>query len=81
MEYDNTNRGALFTNDRKETEKHPDYRGTVNVGGVEYWLSGWNKQTANGEMISIAIKAKEAKPVQKSEPKVQDDDISDQIPF
>lgn len=28
-EYDNTNRGALFKNGRKESDKHPDYRGDI----------------------------------------------------
>ena len=41
MEYDNTNRGSLFKNDRKDDAKFPDYKGSVYVEGVEYWLSAW----------------------------------------
>ena len=26
MEYDNTNRGALFRNNNKQTDKHPDWQ-------------------------------------------------------
>jgi hypothetical protein len=33
-DFDNTNRGALFRNDAKTEETHPDYRGSINVGGV-----------------------------------------------
>ena len=31
MEYDNSNRGAIWKNDKKETEKHPDFTGEHNV--------------------------------------------------
>jgi len=43
MEYDNTNRGALFRNDDKDPsdDKDRDYNGTLNVEGTEYWISGW----------------------------------------
>jgi hypothetical protein len=48
MAYDNTNSGALFTNHRKQTEKHPDYTGKLNVNGVEFWLSGWVREKRDG---------------------------------
>ena len=37
--YDNTNRGAMFKNDRKKTETHPDLGGTIDVGGTEYYIN------------------------------------------
>lgn len=59
MSYDNTNTGTLGKNKRKETEKHPDYKGKINVNGVDYWLSGWRRQGTgkNGpyDFISLAI--------------------------
>jgi len=48
MEYDNTNRGSLFKNDRKDDAKFPDYKGSLNVDGVEYWLSAWLKVSKDG---------------------------------
>ena len=44
--YDNTNRWTLNKNDRKEKETHPDYKGSINVDGVDYWLDGWIKDGA-----------------------------------
>ena len=61
MAYDNTNRGALFINDRKESDSHPDLSGNINIDGKEYWLSGWTKRTETGafKVLSLSVKPKE----------------------
>ena len=82
MAYDNTNRWTLNKNDRKEKETHPDYKGSLNVNGVEYWIDGWIKGGANGKFISGSLKPKEARQDQRqSAPAGLDDDDSDSIPF
>ena len=61
MEYDNNNRGSLFKNDRKDDAKFPDYKGSLNVVGVEYWLSAWLKLSKDGaKFMSLSIKNKNA---------------------
>lgn len=74
--FDNTNRGALFKNTRKETDKHPDYSGSINVGGSDFWLSGWLQTDKNGnKYFSLSVKQKDgtsdrpapaAKPAQRA---------------
>ena len=59
MAYDNTNRWTLNKNDRKAQDNHPDYKGQINVDGVDYWLDGWIKESANGKFISGSLKPKE----------------------
>jgi hypothetical protein len=65
MEYDNTNSGLLARNDRKEKDTHPDYTGSINVGGVDYWLSGWVKVGRDGtklagqKFFSLQVRPKE----------------------
>jgi len=60
MAYDNTNSGVLFKNDRKEQPNHPDYKGSVNVNGQEFWLSAWIKDGQKGKFMSLALNPKEA---------------------
>ena len=39
---------ALFLNDKKGAEKRPDFKGYAVIGGFEYELAGWNKQSRAG---------------------------------
>lgn len=67
MEYDNKNRFVLFKNEKKTTDKHPNMTGTLDVNGVEYWISAWTIEGKNGKFISGSIKLKE-ETRQSSEP-------------
>jgi len=41
-QYDNTNRGAIWRNEKKRPDKRdPDFTGVMNIEGVEYHMSGW----------------------------------------
>ena len=52
MAYDNTNSGILTRNDKQGNENRPDYRGSINVDGVEYWLSAWIKEGRDGTKLA-----------------------------
>jgi hypothetical protein len=59
-EFDPTNRGAIFVNDRKEQPNQPDRTGSINVEGVEYFLDGWLKESKSGQkFMSLSIKRKD----------------------
>ena len=78
--YSNENSGALFKNDRKETDNHPDYKGSINVGGVEYWINAWLNESKSGQKyMGLKIKAKDAAPAAQAP--VADDAFGDDIPF
>jgi hypothetical protein len=72
--FDDTNRGVLFREEKKSKPEDRDYSGSINIGGTEYWLSGWVKTSKKGsKFLSLSIKPKapvEAKP-----------DFNDEIEF
>ena len=79
------NSGTLFKNDRKESTKHPDYKGDVMIDGKTYWISAWIKDGQRGKFMSLAFNPKdERQPSQSRESQPQpgpvDDDGSD-CPF
>ena len=55
MQYDNTNKIAIFKNNKKEKETQPDYTGTVNVEGKEYSVSLWIKEGKSGKFFGGQI--------------------------
>ena len=63
-EFDKTNRGAIFVNDKKqEGSKQPDRTGSLNVDGVEYFLDGWLKKSNSGQsFMSLSVKRKDKQP-------------------
>ena len=82
-DYDNTNRGALFKNNRKEQDNHPDYTGSLNVGGEEFWLSAWLKTSKKGEkFMSVSVKPKEARRDSRNDERREAaSDLNDDVPF
>lgn len=93
QEFDNTNRGSIWKNDKKETDKHPDFTGSLNVEGVEYWVSAWKrKQGASDKApaLSFSIKMKDGasirhdvaqEPRQNEKESFEGFDPEDSIPF
>lgn len=88
QQFDNTNTGALFNNkENKTTANHPDYKGSINVDGVEYWLSAWIKPTKKDPAVrfmSLSVQPKEAqqpKQAPKPQGRQQARDEDDSIPF
>ena len=80
-EYDNTNTGVLFKNDKGNNPKRPDYRGTGNWGGREFNISGWIKESRKDGSRFLSLRF-EDKQQQRQTPKADEGFEDDgQIPF
>jgi uncharacterized protein (DUF736 family) len=80
--FDNTNRGAIFKNDRKEKDTHPDYRGKINVDGVEKEISLWVKQSKDGKSFFSASISEPYVKTESAPPKPIADELpKDDLPF
>jgi len=83
MEYDNTNRGAIWGNKKKTTDNHPDFTGDINVEGKEYWVSGWKRKegaSPSSPAMSFSIRMKEDQQIQQPATATASID-DDSVPF
>lgn len=77
--YDNNMSGALFKNDKRQTENHPNYRGSCEINNEQYWVSAWVKKDKNGNAyMSLSFQPKE-QPAQVA--KVEAVEEFDDLPF
>lgn len=75
------NSGALFKNDKKTLDKHPDYQGDCMVNGKKMRMSAWLKESAKGKFMSLAF-SEPYEPSGKSDaPQENDPDDDGSIPF
>lgn len=76
-DFDNTNRGSIWKNDKMRPGKQdPEFTGTLNVEGVEYWVSAWKRKegaSVNAPALSFTVKPKEAS--QRTMPKANMRDV------
>jgi hypothetical protein len=73
-DFDNNNRGSIWKNEKKEKDTHPDFTGSLNVDGVEYWVSAWKRKdgaSPKAPALSFSIKPKDDQP-RRQEPQRQD---------
>jgi len=78
QEFDNTNRGSIWKNDKRETDKHPHLTGTLNVQGKDFWVSAWVKEKdANPKApeLTMSIKPKDDSKVVPFKPAIEDEDL------
>ena len=84
--YDDSDRGAIWKNDRKERDKQPDFTGDAKVDGIDYRVSGWKREPgANPATPALRLSFRRKQP-EVSTPAVQASqapptDFDDDIPF
>lgn len=81
-EFDNTNTGVLFKNDKGDNPKRPDYTGKINIAGKEYRLASWEKKGQSGKPF-FSLTATEIEQAEKPAEPVAETvaEIADDLPF
>jgi uncharacterized protein (DUF736 family) len=77
--YDNTNRGAIFKNAQKSSDKQPDYKGKINVDGVDKQISLWVTTSKDGKKF-FSVQISEPYQPQQQAPAQQQEE-QDDLPF
>lgn len=75
-------RGTLRPITEKMSDKHPDYKGSVEVGGEKFGLAGWKRtaRSTGNAFISLSVDTRN-KPSVKEEPVAASQGVDDDIPF
>lgn len=90
--FDDTNRGSCWPNKKKRPDKKdPDFTGSINVDGHDYWFDAWRKAPdakENAPSLSFRVRRKDGKPqeaTQEATPPARrasmKDAFDDEIPF
>jgi len=80
MPYNKENSGVLFPNDQQGNKNRPAYKGKLNVSGVDYRISAWERKSkAGGQFWSIAVEPKQQAVDRQGDTRVGQPD--DEIPF
>jgi len=65
--YDNTNSGVLFRNDKKQPgDKLPDYTGKLNINGEDWRLAAWLRESSVGNKF-LSLKVSKPQPAAHSQ--------------
>lgn len=75
------NRGSLFRNDKKESDTHPDSKGSALIDGTEYWISAWRNAEPGKKVywsLSFQPKQEETTSEEQTSPPPE---LDDEIPF
>ena len=73
------NTGAIFKNNYKKSESHPDYKGKCVVNGKEMEVALWVKQGKAGSYFSASFSEPYVAPTEERRP--VGDSIDDDLPF
>lgn len=70
MPYDNDMSGVLFRAKEKKSDRSPEYSGSCEIDGEEYWISAWVKESKKdgSKFFSLAFSPKEQRAEERRRP-------------
>ena len=77
-----TNNGSVFINNYKDSDKHPDFRGEINVEGAIWEIAMWAKETRGGDKYySLKVSPPRAKKQERVDTRTLKEQMDDEVPF
>lgn len=74
--------GSLFKNEKKTSDKQPDYRGSLKWRNQTLNVAGWVKDSKNGKkFLSLKIEAIDTTNGYQNPEKPQENESNDDLPF
>jgi len=67
--------GVLFPEKEKKSEKSPDFKGNILIGGKPLRLAGWKKIGKRGPFLSLSVDNKPKNPNVSSKVDEAEDDL------
>ena len=53
------NSGSGFLNDKEGNDRRPDYKGSADIGGEDYYVAMWRRETKDGkEYLYMSLEKK-----------------------
>ena len=81
MEQQKINTGAIFKNEKKTEQKHPDYRGKINCNGKDMDIALWLKESQKGVKYFSVSLTEPYQPAEQSKPVISNTEEDDDLPF
>src|SRR4051812_29813931 len=81
--YSKDNTGILSRNERRETDRQPEFKGECTIDGRAFWISAWVNQRHDdaGKYFKLSFTEKKATAAGAGAGRDVDDDLGDQAPF
>ena len=73
--------GYLSRNEKKQSETHPDFRGSMTLEGREFWISAWVAQNDRGKYFKLKFQPKQQVVVPLKKTPEPDPGYDDPLPF
>lgn len=76
------NQGALFKNEDKSSDAMPDYKGSINVQGKDFWIAAWIKTSKKGQkFMSLSVQSKDKNERAGTVGRASKKDLDTDVPF
>jgi len=75
------NSGIMSRDKNRKSDKHPEFTGSAEIDGREYWLSAYVNENENGKYFKISFKPKDQQSGGGGQSRGRSQQNDDDMPF